>query len=121
MEDRRYVTHMNWAPCKCHKVCNCHHKREEHECKEERCHGHKEEKCHKPMNNCRSCICEQLRRLEVGTVVDVFLSGGLRFLGLTFVSFNARNCCAYFLEAGSTTPLIIDCKKIDAIRIVRRA
>jgi len=120
MEDRRYVTHMNWAPCKCHKVCNCHHKREEHECKEERCHGHKEEKCHKPMNNCRSCICEQLRRLEVGTVVDVFLSGGLRFLGLTFVSFNARNCCAYFLEAGSTTPLIIDCKKIDAIRIVRR-
>ena len=120
MEDRRYVTHMNWAPCKCHKVCNCHHKKE-HECKEERCHCHKEEKCHKPMNNCRSCICEQLRRLEVGTVVDVFLSGGLRFLGLTFVSFNARNCCAYFLEAGSTTPLIIDCKKIDAIRIVRRA
>ena len=112
MEDRRYVTHMNWAPCKCQKSCKCSQKKE-HECKEE--------KSHKPMNNCRSCICEQLRCLEIGTVVDVFLSGGLSFLGLTFVSFNARNCCAYFLEAGSTTPLIIDCKKIDAIRIVRRA
>ncbi|MFJ7405317.1 MULTISPECIES: hypothetical protein [unclassified Lysinibacillus] len=111
MEDRRYVTHMNWAPCKCQKPCNCHQKKQ-HECKEE--------KGHRAMNHCRSCICEQLKCLEVGTVVDVFLTGGLSFLGLTFVSFNARNCCAYFLEAGSTTPLIIDCKKIDAIRIVRR-
>ncbi|UDK97614.1 hypothetical protein EYB33_15430 [Lysinibacillus sphaericus] len=110
MEDRRYVTHMNWAPCKCHKPCKCSRKKE-HECKEE--------KCHKAVNNCRSCICEQLRKLEVGAVVDVFLAGGLSFLGLTFVSFNCRNCCAYFLEAGSTSPLIIDCKKIDAIRVVR--
>ncbi|MFJ7839659.1 hypothetical protein GY31_03260 [Lysinibacillus sphaericus] len=108
MEDRRYATHMNWAPCKCHKPCKCSHKKE-HECKEE--------KCHKAVNNCRSCICEQLRKLEVGAVVDVLLAG--TFLRLTFVSFNARNCCAYFLEAGSTSPLIIDCKKIDAIRIVR--
>lgn len=127
MEDRRYGTHMNWDRCKCEKSSKCCHKEDKYHCKkEEKCHCSKEDKCHSHKeeqctngfaNNCRSCICDQLRKLEAGTLVDIFLSGGGSFLGLTFVSFNPQNCCAYFLECGtSNSPLIIDCKKIDALR-----
>ncbi|WP_107924569.1 hypothetical protein [Lysinibacillus parviboronicapiens] len=135
MEDRRYGTHMNWDRCKCQKMSSCCKKEEKCHCKkeekchckkeekchckkEEKCHSHKEDKCaNRFANNCRSCICDQLRKLEAGTLVDIFLSGGGSFLGLTFISFSPQNCCAYFLEAGTTTsPLIIDCKKIDALR-----
>ncbi|QDP99298.1 hypothetical protein FOH38_01315 [Lysinibacillus fusiformis] len=111
MEDRRYATHMNWDRCKCEKSSKCCQK-------EEKCHCHKEEKCtDKFANNCRSCICDQLRKFEAGTLVDIYLSGGGSFHGLIFISFSPQNCCAYFLESGAaTSPLIIDCKKIDALR-----
>ena len=28
-------------------------------------------------NRCNGCACDQLRRLQIGTEVDVFLSGGV--------------------------------------------
>ncbi len=70
-------------------------------------------------NRCNSCICDQLRRLPRGTEVDVFLSGGKILEDVEFIRFNRNNCCAFFndptTEPGST--LIVDCNKIDAIRI----
>ncbi|WP_445477779.1 hypothetical protein ACULLL_15195 [Lysinibacillus irui] len=118
MEDRRYMTNFNWQGCKCPKKeekCPC---RKE---KEEKCSCQKEEKCTPKMSsNCRGCICQQLRKLELATTLDIFLSGGISFLGVTFISFDPRNCCAYFLEPGAAaaSPLIVDCNKIVAIRRV---
>ncbi len=70
-------------------------------------------------NRCNGCACDQLRRLQVGTEVDVFLSGGKILEDVRFINFNNNNCCAFFTdpttEPGST--LIVDCQKIDAIRI----
>lgn len=70
-------------------------------------------------DRCEGCICNQLRRLQAGTEVDVFLTGGTVLEDVVFVSFNRRNCCAFFTdpttEAGST--LIIDCRQIQALRI----
>lgn len=68
---------------------------------------------------CKGCICDQLRKLERNTEVDVFLSGGKVLEDVTFIRFDRNNCCAFFndeeTEPGST--LIVDCQKIDAIRI----
>ena len=116
MEDKRYMSHMNWQGCKCPK-------KEEKCCqrKVEKCPCQKEEKCTPRMSsNCRSCICQQLRKLELATTLDIFLSGGISFLGVTFISLDQRNCCAYFLEPGAAaaSPLIVDCNKIVAIRRV---
>ncbi|WP_341299773.1 hypothetical protein MHB44_14680 [Lysinibacillus sp. FSL H8-0500] len=112
MEDKRYMTHMNWQGCKCPKK------------EEQRC-PRKPEKCPcqntpRMSSNCRGCACHQLRKLELATTVDIFLEGGVSFLGLTFISFDPRTCCAYFLEAGAaaTSPLIVDCNKIVALRRV---
>ncbi|MEK3888085.1 hydrolase [Bacillus sp. FSL K6-3431] len=70
-------------------------------------------------NHCQGCICNQLRRLQTQTEVDVFLSGGQVLEDVVFISFNRKDCCAFFTdpmtEPGST--LIVDCEKIDAIRI----
>lgn len=124
MEDKRYMSHTNWQGCKCPKKeekC-CQRKVEKCHCqKEEKCHCKKEEKCTPRMSsNCRGCICHQLRKLELATTLDIFLSGGISFLGVTFISFDPRNCCAYFLEPGAAaaSPLIVDCNKIVAIRRV---
>jgi hypothetical protein len=71
------------------------------------------------MNKCKGCACDQLRRLPVGTEVDLFLSGGFDIEDVKFISFDPNNCCAFFsdptTEPGST--LIIDCQSIQAIRI----
>lgn len=70
-------------------------------------------------NRCNGCICDQLRDLRRGTEVDVFLSGGQILEDVVFKRFDHNNCCAFFIdpetEPGST--LIVDCQKIDAIRI----
>ena len=70
-------------------------------------------------NRCNGCACDQLRRLQTGTEVDVFLSGGTVLEDIVFINFNNNNCCAFFTdpttEPGST--LIVDCQRIDAIRI----
>lgn len=70
-------------------------------------------------HRCQGCVCDQLRRLARGTEVDVFLSGGQILEDVVFLRFNRNNCCAFFrdeeTEVGTT--LIVDCEKIDAIRI----
>lgn len=112
MNDRRYVKHMNWDNNCCqHEDNGCH--------KEEKCRCKKDNKCEKKHNNdCDGCICNQLRKLEVGTLVDIYLSSGVSFIGLVFISLDECNCCANFLEvhAAGNAPLVIDCRKIDAIR-----
>ncbi|MEK4228942.1 hydrolase [Solibacillus sp. FSL H8-0538] len=75
--------------------------------------------CSRCDNRCNGCICDQLRRLKRGTEVDVFLSGGQILEDVIFIRFDRNNCCAFFkdneTEPGST--LIVDCQKVDAIRI----
>ena len=70
-------------------------------------------------DRCKGCICDQLRELRKGTEVDVFLSGGQILEDVVFKKFDRNNCCAFFndptTEPGST--LIVDCQKVDAIRI----
>ncbi|WP_192600543.1 hydrolase [Sporosarcina limicola] len=71
------------------------------------------------VKHCKGCVCDQLRRLQTQTEVDVFLSGGQVLEDVVFVSFNRNTCCAFFsdptTEPGST--LIVDCQDIQAIRI----
>jgi hypothetical protein len=73
----------------------------------------------KVVNTCKGCICDQLRRLQTQTEVDVFLSGGQVLEDVVFITLNQKNCCAFFndpeTEPGST--LIVDCQNIQAIRI----
>ncbi|MBD8036169.1 hydrolase [Solibacillus sp. A46] len=68
---------------------------------------------------CNGCICDLLRELRKGTEVDVFLSGGKILEDVVFKRFDHNSCCAFFIdttiERGST--LIVDCQKIDALRI----
>lgn len=87
-----------------------------HDCHEPK---HKEEEHH-----CNGCICDQLRKLQPQTEVDVFLSSGVVLEDVLFITLNQKNCCAFFTvpedaspnqEPGST--LIVDCQRIDAIRI----
>jgi hypothetical protein len=137
MQDNRFGKHMNWDHKKCHcenwhdkwkqehekLECKCECKRKhdkcqcerEHEMKHEKCHCHEEKREH---HDCKGCACDFLRHLDPGTHVDIFLTGGGRFLGLIFLFFNPKTCCAYFLEdlgKGHTT-ITIDCQKVDAIR-----
>lgn len=74
---------------------------------------------HKNVNRCKGCVCNQLRQLQTQTEVDVFLSGGQVLEDVVFVTFDRKNCCAFFndptTEPGST--LIVDCQDIQAIRI----
>jgi hypothetical protein len=93
-------------------------KEEKDECKKEK-HCRKEEKdeCKDDHHHCKGCICHLLKRFELGTTVDVYLSGGGSFLGVVFLKLDNRNCCAYFVENDAASePIIIDCEKIDAIR-----
>ena len=73
----------------------------------------------KVVNNCKGCVCNQLRRLSTQTEVDVFLSSGLILEDVLFVNLDQKNCCAFFFdpttEPGST--LIVDCNDIQAIRL----
>ena len=138
MEDKSFLKHMNWDYDKCteaYKCCNgddkwvnkddeyfpieiCFHKVKKCHREEHKPCCHKKDKCdHKEDNNCQGCICYQLRKLEPGALIDAFLSSGGVFTSLSFLNFNPKNCCAIFLEAGAAnSPLIIDCRKIDAIR-----
>ncbi|MET4563439.1 hypothetical protein ABIA69_004636 [Lysinibacillus parviboronicapiens] len=97
-----------------HDKCDCKKKQEDdkHKCKKEKCDDKFEHKC-------KGCICDLLRCLEPGTLVDVLLSGGGSFLGVLFIRLDPKTCCAYFLEVGdaaAATPVVIDCQKIDGIR-----
>ncbi|MGE7843826.1 hypothetical protein ACQKNX_23970 [Lysinibacillus sp. NPDC093712] len=137
MEDNRYFKHMNWdyskfekkwccgkhdqehneKPC-CHKYDEWKHKQHHCDCKEEKhCWKEDRDECQDDHHQCKGCICHLLKRFELGTTVDVYLSGGGSFLGVVFLKLDNRNCCAYFVENGAAfEPIIIDCEKIDAIR-----
>ncbi|WP_261132629.1 hydrolase [Bacillus sp. Marseille-Q3570] len=64
---------------------------------------------------CDGCVCDQLRNLRAGEEVDLIIDG-VEFAGLTFTCFDKKTCCATFLDA--TYPFIVDCRKVDAIRIL---
>lgn len=66
-------------------------------------------------DHCNSCICNQLRRLTAGRIVDIILSAE-DFTNLVFTCFDSKTCCATFLDETST--FIADCNKIEAIRLV---
>ncbi|MFJ7953524.1 hydrolase [Lysinibacillus sp. NPDC096418] len=70
-------------------------------------------------NRCKGCVCNQLRRLQTQTEVDLFLFGGQVIEDVVFITFDPKDCCAFFndptTEPGST--IIVDCQDIQAIRI----
>ncbi|WLD94947.1 hypothetical protein [Alkalihalobacillus sp. AL-G] len=66
-------------------------------------------------DKCDSCACDQLRDLRTGDVVDIILDGE-EFPNLVFACFDKKDCCVTFLD--EDYPFIVDCRKIDAIRIV---
>ncbi|WP_240793356.1 hydrolase [Psychrobacillus vulpis] len=115
-------TRNNWKDS-----CSSSHKRkcwcEEHHERKCSCvhekHHEKEVKRHQ----CKGCACDQLRRLQSQTPVDVFLSGGQVLSGLFFVNFDKDTCCAFFIDPSTTVPstLIIDCQDILAIRLLAAA
>lgn len=91
---------------KCHQCEQCHH------CEQE---NHPD----KDIKHCKGCVCNQLRRLQTQTEVDVFLSGGQVLEDVVFINLDQKNCCAFFNDP-TTEPdstLIVDCQDIQAIRI----
>ena len=68
-------------------------------------------------DHCKGCVCNHLKCVEPGTLVDVFLSNGSSFINIFFLYFDNQSCSAHFLEIGATAMrLMIDCEKIEAIR-----
>ncbi|EAZ84338.1 hypothetical protein AB9L15_11445 [Lysinibacillus fusiformis] len=117
MQDCRFNHYMNWGQqkdeskkcCekKCKHTCKCEHKDEK--CPEKDC-------CSK--NECKGCICHQLKCLPIGTLVDVVLVGGFSLADVFFISLDPKTCCATFLEVADVgaSPIIIDCQQIIVIR-----
>ncbi|MED0903794.1 penicillin-binding protein [Bacillus nitratireducens] len=65
-----------------------------------------------------NCVCEQLERLQLGTEVDVFLTG-TTLEDLIFTNFNPDNFCVTFVD-NTTEPgsiIVLDCRDIQALRI----
>ncbi|CAG9620255.1 hydrolase [Sutcliffiella rhizosphaerae] len=85
-------------------------KHEEHDCG-----------CKKKKHECEGCVCDQLRKLQIQTELDLFLKGGTVVEDVLFISFDRKNCCAIFsdptTEPGST--LVFDCTQIIGIRLER--
>ena len=85
----------------------------------EQCNECNDHKSNSNENKCNGCICDQLRKLPTHTEVDVFLSSGQILEDVIFINLDQKSCCAFFTdpttEPGST--LIVDCQRIDAIRI----
>ncbi|MEG0439165.1 MAG: hydrolase [Solibacillus sp.] len=81
--------------------------------------GHCSQREAQSSKSCSGCVCNQLRRLQPRTEVDLFLLGGQIIEDVVFISFDRHNCCAFFCdpttEPGST--IIVDCQFIQAIRI----
>ncbi|WP_172954374.1 hydrolase [Solibacillus sp. R5-41] len=74
------------------------------------------------MNNyesCQGCVCNQLRRLQPQTEVDLYLVGGQIIENVIFINISSKDCCAFFVDP-STDPdstIIVDCQYIQAIRL----
>lgn len=91
------------------------HDSKKHSCTHEMKHSSSE----KDSSRCNGCVCDQLKRLQTQTEVDLFLSGGQVIEDVVFITLDQKNCCAFFndptTEPGST--LIVDCQDIQALRI----
>ncbi|MDM5153398.1 penicillin-binding protein [Bacillus sp. DX1.1] len=70
------------------------------------------------MANHDKCVCEQLARLQLGTEVDIFLSGNT-IEDVIFANFDPENFCATFVdnETEPGTVIVLDCRDILALRI----
>ncbi|KAA0965801.1 hydrolase [Sporosarcina sp. ANT_H38] len=77
-------------------------------------------KSEKDGDNCKGCICEQLKKLQMGTQLNLYLSSGQVFENVYFNTLNQKNCCALFSDPSEATAptLIVDCESIQAISIV---
>lgn len=136
MDDNRYLTRINWEFNNYHKFAKCYcesknyylgqydgnnHLAEEDSYKIKYYNSPQFEKTvqekGQSKKHCENCVCHHLEYFEPGTLVDVFLSDGTRFLRIYFLYFDSQNCCGNFLQIeGNRLPVIIDCRKIEAIR-----
>ncbi|VEF47130.1 Uncharacterised protein [Bacillus freudenreichii] len=66
-------------------------------------------------NRCNTCVCNQLRKLQMGEAVRITTTGlgGSDRLNADFIDFNERTCCAKFMAEGRF--LIVDCRDLKAI------
>ncbi|WP_347550661.1 hypothetical protein ABFG93_03420 [Pseudalkalibacillus hwajinpoensis] len=69
-----------------------------------------------PTSKCDGCVCDELRKLRPGQLVDLVLNGEDEFTDLTFACFDPKSCCVTFLD--EDYPFIVDCRKIQAIRLL---
>lgn len=67
------------------------------------------------VSKCDGCVCDQLRKLRSGEVVDLIIDGN-EFPNLIFACIDDATCCATFLDGDY--PFIVDCRKVEAIRLV---
>lgn len=67
-------------------------------------------------DNSKDSASHLLHRLNPGTQVDIYLAKGGNFFNVYFLYFDEPSNCAYFLQIGTVMPIIIDCKRIEAIR-----
>ncbi|MBI0580505.1 hydrolase [Neobacillus cucumis] len=68
-------------------------------------------------SRCKGCVCRQLRKLQSGTEVDLFLKGGTVIEDTKFVSFNKKTCCAFFCDSEEEPGVIVvDCREIAGFR-----
>lgn len=68
-------------------------------------------------SKCNGCVCRQLRKLQPGTEVDLFLQGGTVIEDTKFVSFDKKNCCAFFCDSEAEPGVIVvDCRQIVGFR-----
>jgi hypothetical protein len=74
---------------------------------------------HKEEHRCQGCACDQLRKLQIQTEVDLFLNSGTVIEDVLFIFFDRKTCCAYFFdtETEPNSTIIVDCREIQAIRI----
>lgn len=88
-------------------------------CSCDKCEQKKRDEKHKEVvNHCQGCICDQLRHLQTGTTVNVYLEGFNQLGTLVFLSLNEGTCCALFSDpAAAGAVVIVDCQSIQAIRI----
>jgi hypothetical protein len=85
----------------------------------EYCESNDRQRTSPSRSRCDKCACNILNRLQRGTEVDVFLSGGTVLEDVIFLRFNNRTCCATFRdeEEEPNTTLFVDCRDIVALRI----
>lgn len=76
----------------------------------------------KHKKECEGCGCETVRNLPLRANVNITIGGSnATTSNLYFAGFNPHNCCAYFVDPvadNDVDVLVIDCTKIEAVRIL---